>query len=66
LRWRNMSDEQPADGQRCLTMMKHGLISGCYSTADNNFGGYYWRDMEWYATAWVPIEEAEQIRKSER
>lgn len=59
LNWRNMNNEKPEDGQNCLTKMKHGLIQGYYDAADNDFSGYYWRDMYWWAEAWVPIEEVE-------
>lgn len=57
MRWRNIDDEKPNDGQECLTEMKHGFISGQYCAADRTFGGYYWRAMEWYASRWVPTEE---------
>lgn len=59
LNWRNFDVEKPADGQACLTKMKHGIIEGQYDAEDMTFGQYYWRDMEWWATEWVPIEEAE-------
>jgi hypothetical protein len=59
LNWRDITLEQPADGQKCLTLMKHGMISGEYDAQSNGFGGYYWRDMEWYAQLWVPYEEAQ-------
>ena len=39
--------------------MKHGLISGDYDQDDNTFNGYYWRDMSWWATHWIPIEEVD-------
>jgi hypothetical protein len=55
--WRNIKEEKPADGQDCITEMKHGIIQGTYSSEDDTFSGYYWRDMEWYATHWVPVEE---------
>lgn len=57
LKWRDMQVEKPDDGQMCLCEMKHGFISGCYDENENNFSGYYWRDMIWYARKWVPIEE---------
>lgn len=59
IKWRNLSEEKPYDGQLCLTKMKHGIISGYYSAKDNDFGAYYWRDMEWFGTYWVPFEEVE-------
>ena len=58
LNWRPMSESKPADGQQCLTRMKHGIIEGQYCVEDGTFGQYYWRDMEWRAQAWIPIEEA--------
>ena len=57
MKWNNMHDKKPADDQDCLTKMKHGLIQGSYRESDGTFGAYYWRDMEWYATGWIPIEE---------
>jgi len=56
--WRDITLEQPADGQKCLTWMKHGMLSGEYDAQSTSFGGYYWRDMEWYAQLWIPYEEA--------
>ena len=59
INWHNINEEKPVDGQRCLTKMKHGIISRDYDKETNSFGGYYWRGMEWYATHWVDIEEIE-------
>lgn len=59
MKWRKFEDEKPEDGQECLTKMKHGLISGSYDAEEQAFTGYYWREMEWWATHWVPIEEAD-------
>jgi hypothetical protein len=56
LPWIEMKDRKPEDGEWCLTDMKHGFISGCYSEHDDTFSGYYWRDMEWTASRWVPVE----------
>ena len=60
MKWRLFADEKPEDGQRCLTEMKHGFISGRYQKEDGTFFGYYWCDMEWYASRWIPIEEFER------
>lgn len=39
-----------------LMQMKHGIIEGSY---DGDVGfGYYWSDMEWYPTAWMPLPDA--------
>lgn len=59
LNWRQLELEKPASGQRCLTKMKHGIIEGTFDAEDNDFSAYYWRDMTWYASQWVPIEEVE-------
>jgi len=55
--WIDMKERTPEDEQSCLTDMKHGLIEGVYWKEDRTFRGYYWHDMEWYASRWVPIEE---------
>ena len=57
LNWRKSAVEKPADGQACLTKMKHGIIQGNYDAEEDCWGEYYWRDMEWDADEWVPIEE---------
>lgn len=58
IKWRNIKTEQPEDGQYCLTIMKHGMISGSYSSSDKSFNGYNYRNNEWYFTTyWVPTEE---------
>jgi hypothetical protein len=54
-----MKEVKPGHYQTCLTKMKHGLISGDYDQDDGCFYGYYWRDMSWWATHWVPIEEVD-------
>ena len=56
IRWRDIEIEKPEDYQECLTITKHGIIQGTYNEIGDLFSGYYWRDMEWYATKWVPIE----------
>ena len=65
LNWISMKDKKkrPEIGQRCLTKMKHGIIEGTYELMDGEEGfyGYYWREMQWYASHWLPIEEAEQL-----
>lgn len=59
IKWIKMEDRKPEDEQDCLTKMKHGMIQGRYDAEDESFKGYYWRDMEWSARAWIPIEEVE-------
>jgi hypothetical protein len=56
MNWIETDKQKPADGQECITRMKHGFISGQYCEEDNTFCGYYWRDMEWWAQQWMPIE----------
>jgi hypothetical protein len=59
MNWRDFNEEKPYDGQECLTKMKHGIIEGRYEADEKCFYGYYWQEMEWWATHWVPIEEVE-------
>lgn len=59
MNWRSIKESKPDDGQRCLTKMKHGIIEGFYSAEDDTFSKYYWREMDWYATHWIPIEDVE-------
>ena len=59
IKWRNIDDEKPMDGQDCLTICKHGMIQGDYDERDGYFRGYYWVDMRWYADKWVPIDEVQ-------
>lgn len=38
-----------------LMLMKHGAIQGRW---DGDVGsGYYWSDMEWFPTHWMPLPE---------
>ena len=60
IKWRSMKEERPADGQECLTLMKHGLISGFFDAGEAEFSGYYFNDLNWIAKYWVPIEEIDQ------
>lgn len=58
IRWRNIDEERPADGQDCLTMAKGGVVQGAYDATENNFGAYlFGMTLEWYATQWVPADE---------
>lgn len=58
LNWIDITTAVPPDGQQCLTKMKHGIISGFYSAVEKKFFNYYY-NLEWVATHWTPIEEAE-------
>lgn len=57
VKWRNINEEQPDNDEDCLTVMKHGVISGTYDAVNKSFRGYYWHDMEWSSTRWVPVSE---------
>ncbi len=59
MKFRSMKEEQPEDGQPCLTRMKHGIIEGTYFAKEDVFRGYYFGDLEWIAYEWLPIEEFE-------
>lgn len=58
LNWRFTEEIIPADGQQCLTYMKYGLLSGEYDAEANEFSTYLGQEFTWYATKWVPIEDA--------
>lgn len=52
--WKTM-DSAPKD-EPILMLMKHGAIQGYW---DGEIGsGYYWHDMEWYPTHWMPLPAA--------
>lgn len=57
IRWYSVEDHPPKDGQRVLTMMKHGMIEGTYNAEDKTFHGYYWHNMEWWASHWTVLED---------
>ena len=49
--WRPM--ETAPKHEPILTLMKHGVIEGEW---DGDVArGYYWREMEWYPTHWMPL-----------
>lgn len=47
----------PEDGQRCLFLMKYGLIEGVWDEEDKVGYSYMWRDLTYYPDKWVPMEE---------
>lgn len=56
-KWRSVEDDPPPQSNKAvLTVMKYGYISGYYM-GDGQFSGYYWQDMTWYASKWMPIPE---------
>lgn len=57
INWRSINYEQPDEDLECLTQMKHGFISGYYNKNENEWRGYYWHDLQWYADKWVPVSE---------
>ena len=64
--WKNINDEKPKDYQECITRTHKGYISGSYNSRENCFFGIYpqsvggyWKEMEWTAEYWSPIEEME-------
>lgn len=60
--WRPI-ESAPKDGPRILMLCKHGAIEGCY---DGEVGyGYYWRDMRWWATHWMPLPKRPTPPKEE-
>jgi len=62
MKWIDMKDKKkrPEIGQICLTKMKHGIIQGRYEIddyGDEGFTGYYFTEINWYASHWMPIED---------
>lgn len=57
INWRSIKYEQPDKETECLTQMKHGLISGYYDKSEGAWNGYFFQDICWYATYWVPVSE---------
>lgn len=54
--WNTDMDSAPKH-QYILTRMKHGIIEGRW---DGEIAyGYYWRDIEWCPTAWMPLPKYE-------
>lgn len=39
--------------EEILTLMRHGVLQGVWD--GDVVRGYYSRDMEWYATHWMPL-----------
>jgi len=58
-KWIKVSDQQPPEDIEVLTWMKHGCISGYYdpSNGPSAFRGYYFTDIGWYASHWMPMPE---------
>lgn len=52
-----MSEWQPIETapkyEEILTLMKHGVLQGEWD--GDVVRGYYSREMEWYATHWMPL-----------
>lgn len=55
--------EDAVVGEKYLTKMKHGWISGYYD-GDCQCHGYYWHDMEWYAEELYKIETDEIMERT--
>ncbi len=61
--WISVGGKLPKMGEYVLTICKHGLIEGKWEKEDNIpfpqgyliFSNYYWEDMEWCATHWMPL-----------
>ena len=55
MKWIKLDEQKPDEHTEVLTLMKHGAISGFYDPETDSFHAYYWRDMEWFATHWMPF-----------
>lgn len=52
--------DEAVDGEKYLTEMKHGWISGFWDKKTETCSGYYWQDMEWYPSSlWRWEDETE-------
>lgn len=51
MEWKTM-ESAPKD-EPILMLMKHGAIQGYWDGETGS--GYYWHDMEWYPTHWMPL-----------
>ena len=49
--------EEAITGEKYVTIMKYGIISGRWDADTKTCSGYYWRDMEWYPQKLYTIEE---------
>lgn len=45
--------------EEILTLMKHGVLQGEWD--GDVVRGYYWREMEWYATHWMPLPKPPEV-----
>lgn len=64
--WKNFVDEKPDDFQNCITKAHKGYISGMYDPREKCFFNTYpqtmggnWKEIQWTATHWAPVEEME-------
>lgn len=51
MRWQPI--ETAPKYEEILTLMKHGVLQGEWD--GDVVRGYYSREMEWYATHWMPL-----------
>lgn len=64
IQWKNINIERPLPLQDCLTKTSRGLISGTFDCYRNCFFNIfkqnldgYWKDIEWDAEYWYPMNE---------
>ena len=55
--WISVKDKKPEPFKQVLTKCKHGLIEGHWDDNIFSFTGYYWMDMYWFASHWMPLPE---------
>lgn len=58
IQWKG-DNEKPDPSRECLCKMKHGMLTAYYSTEENRFCGYFWRDIEFDAEKWCYLDEVE-------
>lgn len=59
MKLRPVDPKDAITGNRYITYMKHGWISGYWDAETETCSGYYWRDMEWFPYELYEIMEDE-------
>jgi hypothetical protein len=63
MKWRNINDEKPEDGQHILAEFKHGIIDCCWEEDEGVGYTYVWRDLSFYVQRWMPMSEFDNAIK---
>jgi len=66
LNWIKFKDKEPKHGQDCLCIMKHGIVQGMWDAKDRVFSIYLWKDIDFFADFWIPLEEINTPKEEDR